>query len=69
VGDGTKLVVISAGEDAADENLIGAHLTFGGPVDVHDVVINLLRDNGCRVFGSVGSQDKHKVPLDLSAQI
>lgn len=69
VGNGTQLIVVSLRKDAADENLVRARLALGGSVQLHDVGVNLLRNDGSRVLCAVGGQDHHEVALRLHAEI
>jgi hypothetical protein len=67
--NGADLVVVPLAQDAADQNLVCAQLALGGLVDLHDIVVNLARVHGGRIFSSIGGQDKHEVPLRLHAEI
>lgn len=45
VGNGPDLVVASVAQNAANQNLVGSHLALGRPVDVHDILLHLLRND------------------------
>lgn len=69
MGDGTNLVVVPARQDAADQDLVGSHLALGGLVDLHHIVVDLLRHNGGSVLGTRCGQNHEEVPLRLHAQV
>lgn len=67
--DSTDLVVTPETQNAADKNLVGAHPAFSSLVDLHHIIIYLLRDDRCRVFGSLGRQDDHEVSLRFHTKL
>jgi hypothetical protein len=42
MGDGSNLVIIPVGKNAANKNLIRSDFAFGRLVDTHDILLNLL---------------------------
>ena len=67
--DGTDLVVISRAEDAAEQQLVGPHSPLRRLVDLHHLLVNLLRHDGCRVLSPRCTKNHHEVPLRLHAQV
>lgn len=57
VGDGADGAVAAGGEEGADGELVGAEAGLGGAVELGDVGLDLLRQDGRGVFLAGGGQD------------
>lgn len=63
------LVVISSAKYRAEHHLISADLAFATTIKIHDIAIDILRNNRSAVFGSGRSQYDQKVAFCLHAQV
>lgn len=63
------LVIVPGADNAANQNLIGAHLSFGGLVDLHDVVLYLLRNDWRRILGPGCRQHHEEMAFCFHAEI
>lgn len=67
--NGADLIIVSATQDVTNKKLICAHHALGGFVNLHYIIIYLLRDNRGGILGSVCGKHHQKVPLGFHAQI
>lgn len=67
--DSTNLVVVPATQNMANKKLICTHLALGGLVNLHDIIIDLLGNDGGSVLGSVCSKYHEEVSFGFHAQI
>lgn len=69
VANSSDLVVVARAQNGAHHHLVRAELGLGRLVEVHDILVDLLGNDGGAVLGPVGAQYNHEVPLGFHGQV